>query len=113
MTTAPASSQVAVAVRLIISEGVRTVVDGVTFTGNQALSESALNAAVGLQPGVPFVPGQLAVDREAILVKYESAGYQSATVEARPEFSQNDTHVAVQFTIREGPRIVVGHVLIM
>ena len=39
--------------------------------------------------------------------------YENATVEARSEFSQSDTHVAVTFVVREGPRMFVDHVLIV
>ena len=113
VTATPPPAQVPVAVRLVIAEGVRTIVDGVTFTGNQALSEAALRATAALQPGMPFVPGRLAVDRDVIQIKYQNLGYENATVDVRPQFSQNDTHVAIAFTIREGPQVFVDHVLIV
>ena len=113
VTATPPFAQVPVAVRIVVSEGVRTVVDGVTFTGHQALNDAALRAAIGLQPGMPFVPGQLAVDRDAIQIKYQNLGYETATVDARPEFNQNGTNVAIEFTIREGPQVFVDHVLIV
>ena len=56
---------------------------------------------------------QLAADRDAIQSAYQDLGYESASVDARPGFSQNDTHVAVSFVIREGPRVFVDHVLIV
>ena len=37
---------------------------------------------VALQPGAPYVPGQLAVDRDAIQLAYQDLGYESATVDA-------------------------------
>ena len=99
--------------RVVITEGVRTTVDGVTFAGNQAVPEETLRGRVALQPGAPYVPGQLAVDRDAIQLTYQDLGYESATVDARPEFSQDGTHVAVTFAIREGPQVFVDHVLIV
>jgi len=33
-------------------------------------------------------------------------------VEARPQFTQNDTHVDIRFDIREGPRVFVDHIVI-
>ena len=101
------------AVRAVISEGPRTIVDAVSFAGNQAVAEAALRARLGLRPGAPYVPGQLAVDRDAIQLAYQDLGYESATVDAQPAFSQNDTHVAVSFVIREGPQVFVDHVLIV
>jgi outer membrane protein insertion porin family len=113
ITATPPPAQVPVAVRAVINEGPRTTVDAVTFAGHQALTEAALRARVGLQAGAPYVPGQLAVDRDAIQVAYQDLGYESATVEARPQFSENTTHVAVTFVIREGPQVFVDHVLIV
>jgi outer membrane protein insertion porin family len=113
VTATPPPAQVPVAVRLIITEGARTVVDGVTFSGNRAVADAALRARLALQPGAPYVPGLLAVDRDAIQLAYQNLGYQSATVDVRPEFTQSDTHVGVTFVIREGPQVFVDHVLIV
>jgi outer membrane protein insertion porin family len=106
-------AQVPVTVRAVVNEGPRTTVDAVTFSGNQALTEAALRDRVGLRPAMPYVPGQLVADRDAIQLTYQDLGYQNATVDARPEFSQDGTHVAVTFAIREGPRVFVDHILIV
>src|SRR4029077_6353825 len=113
VTHTPPPAQVPVAVRAVINEGARTIVDSVALAGNEAVPEATLRARVKLQPGALYVPGQLAVDRDAIQLAYQDLGYESATVEARPEFSQSDTHVAVTFVVREGPQIFVDHVLIV
>jgi outer membrane protein insertion porin family len=113
VTPTPPPAQVPVAVRVVISEGARTIVDGVAFAGNRAMTDAALRARLVLQPGAPYVPGLLAVDRDAIQLAYQNLGYPSSTVDARPEFSQNDTRVGVTFVIREGPQVFVDHVLIV
>lgn len=113
ITATPPPAQVPVAVRAVITEGVRTTVDAVTFSGNQAVPDATLRRRVALQTGAPYVPGQLAVDRDALHLAYQDLGYESATVEARPEFSTDGTHVAVAFVIREGPQVFVDHVLIV
>jgi outer membrane protein insertion porin family len=113
VTATPPPARAPVAVRVVVTEGVRTIVDGVAFAGNQALTGVALRGRVGLQPGAPYVPGQISVDRDAIQLAYEDLGYQSVAVDARLELSQNDTHVAVTFVIREGPQVFVDHVLIV
>jgi outer membrane protein insertion porin family len=112
-TAPPPPAQIPVTVRAIVEEGVRTTVDGVTFSGNQAVTEDTLRRRVVLQAGGPFVPGQVAVDRDAVQLAYQDLGYESATVEVRPEFSQNDTHVTLNFAVREGPQVFVDHVLIV
>ena len=113
VTPTPPPAQVPVAVRAVITEGVRTTVDAVSFSGNQAIPEETLRRRVGLLPGAPYVPGQLAVDRDSILLAYHDLGYESATVEARPEFSEDGTRVQVGFAVREGPQVFVDHVLIV
>ena len=113
VTDTPPPAQVPVAVRAVISEGPSTTVDSVAFTGNAALTENALRSRLKLRPGMPYVPGQLAADRDAVQVAYQDLGYESATVEATPAFSQNDTRVSVSFVIREGPQVFVDHVLIV
>ena len=113
VTQTPPPAQVPVAVRAVVSEGPSTTLDAVTLAGNEAVSESALRARLKLRPGVPFVPGQLAADRDAIQLTYQDLGYESASVEVTPSFSQNGTHVAVAFVIHEGPQVFVDHVLIV
>jgi outer membrane protein insertion porin family len=113
ITQTPPPAQVPVAVRAVISEGPSTTLEAVSFTGNQALAEPELRARLTLRPGAPYVPGELAVDRDAIQLAYQDLGYESASVEATPAFSQNNTRVAVAFVIHEGPRVFVDHVLIV
>jgi outer membrane protein insertion porin family len=113
VTDTPPPAQVPVAVRAVITEGPRTTVDTVSFSGNRALAEAALRTKIGLRGGTPYVPGQLAVDRDAIQLAYQDLGYESATVEAQTAFTQDNTHVAVTFAIREGPQVFVDHVLIV
>ncbi|MBI3400285.1 MAG: BamA/TamA family outer membrane protein [Acidobacteria bacterium] len=104
---------VPVSVSLAITEGVRTVVDRVTFTGNTALDDAALRGRVGLQAGEPYQPPQRDADREAIQLAYLNLGYENATVEAVTTFSDDGTRVSVAFAIREGPQISIDHVLIV
>ncbi len=113
VTHTPPPAQVPVSVRAVISEGPSTTLDAVTFAGNAALTDAVLRARLTLRVGAPYVPGQLAADRDAMQLAYQDRGYESASVEASPVFSQNDTHVAVSFTIHEGPRVFVDHVLIV
>jgi outer membrane protein insertion porin family len=126
VTATPPPAQVPVRVRMIVAEGPRTIVDAVTFSGNRNLGDAALrasfpkttsdlfpNGVVALQAGQPYVPELVAVDRDAIQIAYQDAGYESTTVEPKTEFSDNDTRVRVSFVIREGPQVFVDHVLIV
>jgi outer membrane protein assembly complex protein YaeT len=55
----------------------------------------------------------MALDRDAIELQYVNAGFQNATVDSKPSLSGDGTRADVVFTIREGPRIRVHHVLIV
>ena len=115
VTTAPTSDPnvVLVTVSLTVTEGVRTVVDRVTFSGNAAMDETTLRSRTALRAGDPYVPAQQDVDRDAIHLAYLDLGYENASVEAASTFSADGTRVSVVFTIREGPQIFVDHVLIV
>src|SRR6185503_11898363 len=74
---------------------------------------SVLTGTLGLQPGRPFFLTQMAVDRDAIQVRYADLGFQSATVDSNPGLSADATRADVVFTVHEGPRLFVDHVLIV
>jgi len=111
--TTNAAAQVPVLVSIVVNEGARTIVDRVALEGNRTVGEPELRARIGLASGGPFVPGQLAIDREAIQAMYNDRGYPNATVEARTAFSENNTHVAVTYAVQEGSQVFVDHVLIV
>jgi outer membrane protein assembly complex protein YaeT len=110
-TTNPTAT-VPVAVRLDIVEGVQTFVDTVTFDGVTSIPTTELRTKLGMQAGSPYVPGQLAVDRDAIVAAYADRGFENATVTPAPEFSADNTRVRIVYAVREGPQIFVDHVLI-
>lgn len=110
---ASSAQEVPVALRIEVSEGVRTVVRTVRVEGNQALSEADLTAGLGLQPGQPFFPTQLAVDRDAVELKYANAGFRNASVTSRPGLSPDGDRADVVFAVEEGPRVFIDHVLIV
>jgi outer membrane protein insertion porin family len=107
------AGQMLVLVRMTIREGVRTLVASVRIEGNQSVADAALRPSLGLQPGQPFFLPQIAVDRDALQLQYANLGYQSATVEANPGMTADLAGADVVFTVHEGPRIFVDHVLIV
>jgi outer membrane protein insertion porin family len=113
LPAAPGLAEVPVAVHLVIAEGPRTIVDGIVLEGNVSVARTTLEAGLALQPGRPYVPEQVAIDRDTIQLAYVDRGYQNAAVEAAPEYSTDRSRVTMRYTIREGPRIFVGHVLIV
>jgi outer membrane protein assembly complex protein YaeT len=114
VTPQPAvAGQVPVVVAIHIREGVRTIVRSVKLTGNASMTDATLLAGLRLQPGRPFVIASLAADQDAILVRYLNAGYENATVEPRPELNRDRTDANIVYAVREGPQVLVDHVLIV
>ena len=105
-------AQIPVAVSILITEGVRTVVGAVRFEGNASISGTALSKILSLQPGTPYFDAQLRRDTGAIQLQYANLGYRSATVQAQPGFTADRAEANLVFTVREGPQIFVDHVLI-
>ena len=99
-------------VRIVITEQAQTIVGNVRIEGNQAVPEATLRDRLGLQPGQPFYLTQMAIDRDALQLQYANLGYPSATIVSNPGLSPDTTRADVVFTVREGPRIFVDHVLI-
>lgn len=109
----PLTGVVALRVRIVVTEGTRTVVADVRIQGNSTVAEADLKEAIGLQPGRPYLDTQLALDRDVLQSRYADLGYPSATVDAAPNFSADRTTASPIFTIREGTRTFVDHVLIV
>ena len=111
--TDAAAGFVPLRVRLVINEGPRTVVSGLTIQGNRVMSEATVKEDLGLQPGRPYVDTQLVLDRDAIQTRYANLGYPNVTVDANPNFTADRTGAAPVFTVHEGTRLFVDHVLIV
>jgi outer membrane protein assembly complex protein YaeT len=107
------AADVPVTVRIVVAEGARTLVGSVTIRGNDSVGEAQLRPRVHLQPGAPYFDAQLAADRSALAQAYQDLGYESATVEAAANYSTDRSRADPVFTVHEGPRIFIDHVLIV
>ena len=101
-----------VGVRFDIQEGPQTVVAVVAFEGTHAILPAQLTAQMALSAGRPFYRPQLGADRDAVQRAYRSLGYQSVSVISQLAFSQEQSRVAITWTVAEGPQILVDRVLI-
>jgi outer membrane protein assembly complex protein YaeT len=106
-------ADIPVIVQIAITENVRTIVSSVRIEGNASIPEAELQQNLGLRPGVPFFITQLAVDRDAIQLRYANLGFQSALVEGNPGLNADGSRADVVFTVTEGPRLFVDHILIV
>jgi outer membrane protein insertion porin family len=111
--TAAPGTPVPLIVRIIVREGVQTLVGAVTFVGNKAVDEGEMRNLVTLKTGVPFVPAQAAADRAAVELRYLNLGFETVNVEVKPAVSRDGTRADLQFDVREGPQVTVDHVIIV
>jgi len=107
------AAPVTVAVEIAVHEGVRTIVGTIQLRGNRSVPEAALLPVIGLKTGLPYNDAQLASDSDAVQQQYANLGYQNVSVDASPGFSADFTRADPVFTVHEGPRLFVDHVLIV
>lgn len=98
-----------------IVEGPRAIVTRVDFDlgENPQVSRAQLEAVMRARPQQPFVLGHLSLDPRAIEQLYQSLGYLGASVAMTTAFDQAQTEVVLTVTAREGPRVVVGEILVV
>lgn len=100
--------------RITIDEGPPTLIFDVIVTGATALSASEIAAAMQLQRGGAFVTGFVLADRDAIKDRYDRRGYSNATVEVRPQLSEDRRFATIHVQIvSEGPRTTLDRVIIV
>lgn len=104
-----------VRVRLVIAEGVRSVLERVVFQGNAAIDADTLRQAPGFSsaPGQPYFEPQIAADADSLALMYLNRGYPEVTVEPTPKAIGDGSTVELVFTIREGRQVLIDHVLIV
>ena len=102
-----------VRVRLVIAEGVRSIIDSVRFQGNTAFDADTLRGVITSAPGQPYVEPQISGDADRIGLLYLNRGYPEVTVEPLPKAIGDGSKVELGFVIHEGPQILIDHVLIV
>jgi outer membrane protein assembly complex protein YaeT len=99
--------------RIVIREGAQTRIGSVVFEGNAVLSDEQLRGATKVQPGAIFHAPLVSADRDSVHLQYLNDGYAETTVAVEPVFSQDRTRVDLTYRIRESPRVVVDHILVV
>jgi outer membrane protein insertion porin family len=106
----------------VVSEGVKTPVRQINFTGNKAFGKrqlaaviktSATNMLSFLIGGDVYDPDRVAADREQLRTYYRSKGYADAAVpSALAEYDPATRGFNLTFTIDEGPLYQFGDITI-
>jgi outer membrane protein assembly factor BamA len=99
---------------IVVSEGIRTVIQEVRISGNAALTEGQLRQSIKTMPGSPYYLPALLADRDQIVVQYLDLGYSSVVVDVQSTPASDEAgRLNVTFVITEGPQTIVDHILIV
>ena len=101
-----------VAVRLVVSEGVRTLVGDVQFSGTEAISPPDLSRLLVLTSGRPYYRAQLDADRDAIERHYRNQGFRSVRAEPQTSLDAEGQRLDIRWAIVEGARTIVDRILV-
>ncbi|HMB94926.1 MAG TPA: POTRA domain-containing protein, partial [Tepidisphaeraceae bacterium] len=107
-------------VNFVIEEGLRYVVDRVTFKGNASVDEANLRKNLKLLEGIPYDNDLLQRDIRQIVKAYSPFGfiYQPQSqdpdylrIEAKPVFSRQPGHAELVYDITEGKPFRLGRII--
>ncbi len=99
-----------VLITYIITEGRRSFIRSIGFTGNANVEAQTLRKKLFARPGRPFNPGFTSADTARISLVYQDRGYKpTVTAEALRE-AADPLVVRVIYHVEEGPRYHFGQV---
>ena len=105
-----------VGVTFAIDEGPQDIVKSVRLTGNETQSLASLSSKrpLRVQPGKPYSPRAVQLDRNDILAAYLNRGYLEATFKASATPEQGAPHsIDVVYAIDEGPHTSISDVVLL
>jgi outer membrane protein insertion porin family len=102
-----------VQVRLLITEGPRSLVGELAFAGNTVFDEAQLRSLMTTAPGRPFSEAELTADRDRLELEYLNRGYENVQVAPATTLADSGTRADVRVAVTEGPQILVDHVIIV
>jgi outer membrane protein insertion porin family len=104
----------------VVTEGAKTTVRQINFTGNRVFSSRQLGAVIKtsatnvlsfLTGGDVYDPDRIAADREQLRLYYRSKGYADASVpSAKAEYDPATKGFTLTFSVDEGPLYHFGEV---
>ncbi len=97
---------------IIVEEGPRTAVSGISFSGNTVFDQAGLAAAAGRPASGYFNPEWVEQAKRGILDQYSRLGFSDCTVNADLLFTPDGREVSAAFHLREGTQHRLGSVLV-
>jgi outer membrane protein insertion porin family len=104
---------VPVRVRIVVTEGVRSVIQSVVFDGSGAIDVDTLRQTVMTTVGQAYFEPQISSDADALAQLYLNRGYLEVSVQPNPRPTADRSGIDLHFNIHEGPQVFVDHVLIV
>jgi outer membrane protein insertion porin family len=99
---------------IVVSEGIRTVIEAIRIAGNEALTEDQLRETIKTAPGSAYYLPALLADRDQIVIRYLDLGYASVVVDVQSTPAIDEAgRLNVTFAVTEGPQTIVDHILIV
>ena len=94
-----------------VTEGARTLVSSIAFSGNTVLAAEQLRQLMTTGPGRPYSESDVVAGRDRIDIEYRNRGYESVVVE--PAVAVTEHGADIRFAVAEGPQVIVDHVIIV
>lgn len=88
----------------------KAMIKKINFTGNKKIGKGKLKEEISLKIREGYDSSKLKNDVEKILSLYSEKGYSDATVEPFTTFDELENHVAINFVVKEGNRVVIDRV---
>lgn len=101
-----------VAVTVAVNRGSAYTWGGITWSGNQVVSQGELNALVTLKPGDPADEMKIEPIWESIHDLYARHGYLDATVTPTPQYDDQAKRVSYAAAISEGSQYRMGKLVL-
>ncbi len=95
-----------------VREGVRTLVESISFEGNAEVPLRDLARQAKLAPGDPLSLTRAEETRLALLDLYARRGFLYARIDGAEDFSPDRKSAALRYRVEEGPQVRVGRVFV-
>jgi len=95
-----------------IHEGLRSVLNEITFTGNASFPEPVLWKAAGIQSDQVYSARLIDNAREALSSFYYANGYSDVHVDTHLDFDNTNDTVNVHFDLTEGPQYRIAWIVV-
>jgi outer membrane translocation and assembly module TamA len=102
-----------VAIKVTIEPGAAYVWNKAVWTGAQAMSSQALDAALAMKAGEPANGQKIDAGLGAVIRAYGKQGYATLQITPTPDFDDANKRMSLNVTIVEGPQFRMGNLSVL